>query len=346
MSDGFPANHGKSPKDRDKSYAQIISHADREEACRLSRAEAEIIKNALSGDAAEKMRREAAIARLSPRTLQRHQKYLCAPLDHAVATGLISANPYKPYVLGERAITELRKAAPDTSRKLWHQEFFDLIATRKRRDPETQIADPIYWAPLIARLSGLRSEEILQLTPANIRQDGDILYFEVERGTGQRVKSANRRRMIPVHSQLLELGFLNLIARQRRLGKTRIFDTDSRYKSQKKTYTANFTKNFNYYRHSCGVYSSRHDMHGLRTTFHSTLIERRVPDTARRYLMGHRNDDIGIVNYLPEGFPMKTLSEYMEAIRIDLSPVKKRFGDTRAVSGPRLVVSNRSLLTG
>ena len=341
----IPANHGKSPKDRDKSYAQIISHADREEARRLRRVDADIVKNTLSGDAAEKMRRQAVIARLSPRTLQRHQKYLCAPLDHAVAQGLISANPYKPYVLGERAITELRKAAPDTSRKLWHQEFSDLIATRKWQDLETQIADPIYWAPLIARLSGLRSEEILQLTPANIRQDGDIFYFEVERGTGQSVKSANGRRMIPVHSRLLELGFLNLVAQQTRLGKTRIFDTVSRSKSQKKTYTANFTKNFNYYRHSCGVYSARHDMHGLRTTFHSALIERGIPDTARRYLMGHRNDDVGIINYLPEGFPMKTLSEYVETIRIDMSPVKKRFGDAPTVSGPRLVVSNRPLLT-
>ena len=174
-----------------------------------------------------------------------------------MAEGKITINPYKPYVLGEAIIEEMRKAGPDTSRKIWHQEFAELLATKVWHDPRTGISDPRYWVPLIARLSGLRSEEILQLKPGNLRRDGEVLYFDIEQGTGQSVKSVNGRRMVPVHSQLVELGIEELFAQQRKLGRRRIFDTVPRAKSGKKNYTATFTKRFNYYRRSvCLLYTS------------------------------------------------------------------------------------------
>lgn len=58
--------------------------------------------------------------------------------------------------------------------------------------------------------------------------------------------------------------------------------------------------------------------------------------TARRFLMGHKNTDIGIVNYLPEGFPLSTLKTYIEKLRIDLSPITRRFSQAEQPRGPRL----------
>lgn len=79
----------------------------------------------------------------------------------------------------------------------------------------------------------------------------------------------------------------------------------------------------------------------MRTTFNTECVGRSVPDTARRYLMGHRNDDVGITNYLPEGFPLATLKEYIEQEQLNLAMVTKRFGvAAQTPDGPRLATQN------
>lgn len=337
----LPNNHGKSPLDKEQHCFEIIAREEKKKARELRKAEVRIKKERLTQDEAEALREEAKLVRLAPRTVQRHQGYLRNALNHAVEFGVISHNSYKPFVLSEKAINELRDARPETSRMLWLDEFTELLGKDKWSSKKTMIDDPVYWVPIIARLHGLRSEEILQLKPKNIRSDDGILFFDIERGTGQRAKSNNARRFVPIHSQLLELGFLELVQRQKMLKKERIFDEVNRSKSSKNTFTATFTKKFTYYRKSRNIYEKRLDLHALRTTFNSKMVGYAIPDTARRYLMGHKNSDVGIVNYLPEGFPLKTLKGLIELEQIDLSVVTKRFGKTEMPrKGPYLAVDD------
>ncbi|MBW0157633.1 site-specific integrase [Sedimentimonas flavescens] len=337
----LPNNHGKSRNERHLSCFEVIAAADRKQDTELRRARRAIKVRGLAGDEAEDLLRRAKVARISPRTFQRHQKHLSAPLDYAVEKGLISHNPFKPFVLGEKMIGEMNSRRPEASRQIWGDEIKALFATDKWTSPKTAIDDPLYWVPLIARLSGMRSEEILQLKPENIRSDNGIWYFDIERGTGQSVKSENGQRTVPLHSQLIELGFLELVARQRRLKRLRIFDKIARSKSKKQTFTANFTKSFTYYRKSRKVYDARRDLHAMRTTFNTNCVANGVPDTARRYLMGHKDNDVGIVNYLPEGFALARLKSYIEMDQLDLSMITKRFAaEPAAPKGPRLVTTN------
>lgn len=283
----------------------------------------------------------AKVARLSARTVQRHQMTLAAAFDHAVEHGRITANGLRPYVLTDRTVGTIQKAGPDTSRKLWHDEFYNLLGTELWSSSKTLITDHRYWAPLIARMHGLRSEEILQLETANIRSDGGIWYFDIVQGSGQNLKSNNARRLVPIHSQLLELGFLELVERQRRGGGRRVFPQATRAKTGKLSFTANFTKKFKYYRTRHNVYDARMDFHALRTEFNSNLVASGAPDTARRYLMGHQNPDVGITNYLPEGFPLPTLKALIERQQFDLSMVSQRFAVRKdKPRGPVLAVSN------
>jgi len=323
----LPSNHGKSSKLRHLSCMEFIELEEKKEKQRIKSAEQSILREGVTGDEKEKLLQDARLSRISPRTFQRHQKHLSGPLDHAVAIGRLSHNPYKPYVLGEAIVEDMRKSLPETKRQLWTTvEFNALLGTEKWQSSGTQINDAIYWLPLIARLHGLRSEEILQLKPKNVRCDEGIHFFDIERGTGQSIKSNNARRMVPIHSQLIELGFLEFVARQLASKKERLFDKVTRSKSKKLTFTATFTKNFTYYRKTRGVYDERRDLHAMRTTCNTKMVGSSVPDTARRYLMGHKNEDIGIINYLPEGFPLETLKKYIEIQQIDLSIITRRFG--------------------
>ncbi|WP_417525757.1 DUF6538 domain-containing protein [Marinovum sp.] len=343
----LPKNHGRPSEHRQMSCFEIVKRAKTKENRAEKSARARIEKEGLEGDAKQALLRDSKYPRIAPRTFQRHQKYLSSPLDYAVDRGWLSVNPFKPYVLGENAINDLRKGREDTTRRIWHsKDLAALLSTERWQSAKTEIDDPVYWVPLIALLHGLRSEEILQLTPDNVRYDADIHYFDVERGTGQSLKSNNARRMVPIHSQLIELGFLQLVDRQRRLGKIRIFDKVSRSKSKKLSYTANFTKKFSYYRTSRKVYDKRRDLHAMRSTFNSSLVAGSVPDTARRYLMGHKNGDVGITNYLPEGFPLRTLKAYIEQEQLDLTMVTRRFGPSSTEArGPRLVARDGEKLS-
>lgn len=52
-----------------------------------------------------------------------------------------------------------------------------------------------------------------------------------------------------------------------------------------------------------------------------------MPDSVRKYLMGHVNEDVGIVHYLPEGFPLSRLKEFIDHIPFDPSPIKRRYNE-------------------
>jgi integrase len=338
----LPSNHGRSPTLRHLNCFEFIALKRDAEMKEAKAAELRIKKEGLKGDEKDEILRNARYERISPTTFQRHQKNLSAPLNHAVERGVISHNPFKPFVLGEKAICQLRKGRPDTSRLLWTSvDVACLLGTEMWHSEKTKIDDPIFWVPLIALLHGMRSEEILQLKPRNICCDQGIFYFNIERGTGQSTKSVNSKRLIPIHSQLIELGFLDLVNRQRKLGKLRIFDTVSLSKSSKGSFAQNFGKKFTYYRKSRGAYEKSKDLHAMRTTFNSRLVGQATPDTARRYLMGHENPDVGITNYLPEGFSLKTLGGYIEEHRLDLSVVSRRFtNETLQNRGPRLAAKD------
>ncbi|WP_339109170.1 integrase [Thioclava sp. GXIMD4216] len=66
------------------------------------------------------------------------------------------------------------------------------------------------WAPLLCAFTGARITEITQLRKEDIRQEGDGWVMRITPEAGS-VKD-KRYRDIPLHQQLIELGFLNFLA--------------------------------------------------------------------------------------------------------------------------------------
>ncbi|MCH8614869.1 hypothetical protein LZ016_01945 [Sphingomonas sp. SM33] len=69
-----------------------------------------------------------------------------------------------------------------------------------------------YWVPLIALYSGLRMGEILQLTPAHVRKSASgTRYFLLTRD--MTLKTAAAEREVPIHNELIRLGFVDWVKR-------------------------------------------------------------------------------------------------------------------------------------
>jgi integrase len=85
-----------------------------------------------------------------------------------------------------------------------------------------------YFAPLIAPHAGACEAEILQLTPDDVYQDAQtgIWVMNINEEDGKQTKNENRIRIVPIHKQLIALGWLDYVASIKSTGGTRLFPED------------------------------------------------------------------------------------------------------------------------
>lgn len=78
-----------------------------------------------------------------------------------------------------------------------------------------------YWGTLLAVYTGARRNEIASLLPEDIKQDTrtGIWYIQIEdeEEAGKSVKSEAANRIVPIHSRLIDLGFLDYVKEAKRV---------------------------------------------------------------------------------------------------------------------------------
>jgi integrase len=81
-----------------------------------------------------------------------------------------------------------------------------------------------WWLSLLALFSGARVSELTQMRLSDVREQDGVLYLMViENGdTGQRLKTVAAKRDIPVHPELLRLGFKQYLAQLAKNGYDRL----------------------------------------------------------------------------------------------------------------------------
>lgn len=75
-----------------------------------------------------------------------------------------------------------------------------------------------YWIPLLALYTGARCSELCQLLVQDIDTSGHVPLIKItDQGEGQHVKTTASVRRIPIHSELIRLGFLEYASSQKRI---------------------------------------------------------------------------------------------------------------------------------
>lgn len=138
-----------------------------------------------------------------------------------------------------------------------------------------------YWIPLLALYTGARLSEICQLEVNNIQRiDGIEVLKITDSGEGQRVKSDAGHRVIPIHSTLLELGFMEYVEGQS--GTTLWSDLPKRSGKA----GGFFSRFFGDLRKRLGIPSDI-VFHSFRHTFRSALVEKGISEPVIDRLLGH-----------------------------------------------------------
>lgn len=162
---------------------------------------------------------------------------------------------------------------------------------RAKQGPEV-FRDAWFWVPLVGLYSGMRLGEIIDLDLADIQEIEGVLTFSVGGTEGEkRLKTINAKRLIPVHTDLLRLGFEDYV--EEAMARDRDGRVFAGLKISKTGYSShNFSKWFSRYLKNVGIKTPKTTFHSLRHNFKDGLRQAGVPDGVQNKLMGHSDNGV------------------------------------------------------
>ena len=158
-----------------------------------------------------------------------------------------------------------------------------------------------YWLPLLALYTGARLEELGQLRPRDVRQErlnryegqGSVWVIAItsDEVDGLKLKNSGSDRVVPVHQELIRLGFIDFCGLGQSDGRVKLFPQLK--PNVHGVLTAKWGEWFSgYLRKTCGVTDKRIVFHSLRHTFKDFARNSGLPEGMQRQLMGHAGRDV------------------------------------------------------
>jgi integrase len=176
---------------------------------------------------------------------------------------------------------------------------------------------PYYWCFLIGIFSGMRTNEICQLRLIDIKKQQNIWFIFVADTEETKVKTDNAIRKIPVHPQLINLGFIDYVTAQRKSKKVRLFwelteDRDGFASHVSRHYNQRFLPAVGVWeKYTKVLYCTRH-------TFINKLYSEKVDENVIKTLVGHEKE-FTMKHYGGDPFTPERLLE--EISKVDYSGI-------------------------
>ncbi|MEZ9071515.1 site-specific integrase [Vibrio splendidus] len=193
-------------------------------------------------------------------------------------------NPFKGFRFKNE--TKANAAKNAYSKQQLNQIFRNEIFAKKKFKHSYQ-----YWLPVLAALTGARINELCQLYKKDIKKIGGIWCISINNETpDKRLKTPNAARLIPVHSQLIDIGFIDHI---QSITSQRIFPE---LNLERDGYATAASKWYGRFKTSLGL-NKGHDFHSFRHTFANELKNALVPSIVAAELLGHTQETISYERY-------------------------------------------------
>lgn len=271
----------------------------------------------------------------------------------AAANGYAAADPF------EKVSIQISKSARRQGKRKRRdgfsvdqlQQVFDAPAftgcksARQWTEPGTlRIDDTRYWVPLLALYTGARRGELVNLTAGDVFRRGDIWCISIDErfdDDGNQVatvKTEDSIRVIPVHPELVRLGFIEFAQK----GGGNLFDPNG----------DKFGKWFARLLDSVGLKNRRLVFHSFRHSFENAMLEG-IDDFVMRSKITGREVGHSSAWYL-DPLKAKTMHEKLSRVRfegLDLSrlypenwkgqPVAPEAKSHRTASGKRRLVPGK-----
>lgn len=190
-----------------------------------------------------------------------------------------------------------------------------------------------FWLPVLALFTGARQAELGSLHAANVQKDAetglDLLYFVSERARGKRVKTDASERVVPVHPEVIRLGFLSYVEARRREDGNDAWLFPSVAPDRGRAGVPAWSQWFGRFLRAAGVTDKAKVFHSFRHTVKDALRRGRADHEIREALIGHAQSSTVSWGYganaMLSRFGAAALSEAIHRISypgLDLSRVR------------------------
>ncbi|WNO53161.1 hypothetical protein [Stakelama saccharophila] len=252
--------------------------------------------------------------------------------------------------LGKRKQSQ-RKRDRDRRANWTHQEIKRLLSAPiwtgcahldDRLNPGKEIYhDGWYWLPLMLALYGGRSAELVALPMSDIHEDQPIPFFQIDYTEDRDLKNVQSIRKLPIHPELIRLGFIDYVSEMRALGHKFAFPemrapgassfASTFYKSAFKHLRKWAFPQGTAWRHKVGGAWIDKDTHSFRGAA-SSVMKGKVEDSVRCDILGHEGETETARTYDEEAElsvkldalkPLSLFTKHIEPVR----PVRLRPAD-------------------
>lgn len=149
---------------------------------------------------------------LSAVSVNGHLDNLSAIFNFAVREGFTERNPVSQIPKLKNAAAERVPFSENSLKRFFETELFKDSSAGHYPHPENHK----YWIPLVALWTGMRLNEICQLSPADIRTIDNIPVIDVNANDDwKKLKTEQSNRVIPIHQTLIQLGFISYVTQVR-----------------------------------------------------------------------------------------------------------------------------------
>jgi integrase len=228
--------------------------------------------------------------RIKSATINKWLNCLGSVLNWSRKQGIIPDDvPWSDPVSGMR----LTETKPD--RQPWEPEELSLLFNSPiYRDNERPLGgkgEACFWLPLLAIFSGARLNELAPMSVEDVKTDttSGVRFITVieDEEAGRTVKTDSSLRAIPVHSELVRVGFLEFVEQANRKGgpSARLFPELT--PGPKGGFGEAFSKWFGRYKRKLGVTNSGSVFHSFRHGFKDALRAAGVNEDVNDALTGH-----------------------------------------------------------
>lgn len=255
----------------------------------------------------------------TPANANQYLSNLSTLLNFAVNQALIDSNP----AVGMKII--IKQSAKDSIQP------FDLAALKsifsspvyaQSARPKGGGEEAAYWLPLLALFTGARVGELCQLRAEDIREDSYLddksnevrvwLLHVTDEGKGQKVKNIGSHRRIPLHRELIRLGFVDYVCS---IKADRVFPELTPAKAYG-SLSANWSKWFGrYLRDTIKVTDERMVFHSFRHCFKDYARQASISTEVHNALTGHSGGDVSSI-YGATNYPLRPLAEAVEKYKV------------------------------
>lgn len=271
-------------------------------------------KKLTNKQAIEMGKKDNNIQKISVGTVDKYVSSLKTILQYATMKEYIPKNPFDKISLpkaDKRKVNE-SKRLPFTLKQL--QAIFEMRVFKSSRNYK-------FWIPMLALYTGARLNELCQLLVNDIKFDGDIAFFSINDDGDKKLKTSAAVRIVPIHSELVKMGFMDYVKEMREKKSVRLFPE---LKKEKKSgrYSNGFSKTFRNLLQTVNQQFSnendkfvrgKHCFHSFRHNFRDCLRENECNQEAVRAIQGWGGDPTDLSNYYGKGFSVSKLSEILES---------------------------------